>query len=115
MNSGKDYKARETDIAQPVMAGGPTGGNQGGDYIVQSLAVRRLMPVECERLQGFEDNWTQIPWRGKPAEQCPDGPRYKAIGNAMPVNVMRWLGERIEMINAIETAEAAEAALRGRG
>lgn len=58
--------------------------------------VRRLMPVECERLQGFPDDWTRIPWRGKPAEECPDGPRYKAMGNSMAVPVMRWIGERIE-------------------
>lgn len=61
-------------------------------------AVRRLTPVEAERLQGFPDNFTQIPWRGKPAEQCPDGPRYKALGNSMAVNVMRWIGERINMV-----------------
>lgn len=59
--------------------------------------VRRLMPVECERLQGFPDGWTRIPWRGKTAEECPDGPRYKALGNSMAVPVMRWIGERIEM------------------
>jgi DNA-cytosine methyltransferase len=58
--------------------------------------VRRLTPTECERLQGFPDNWTQIPWRGKPAEDCPDGPRYKACGNSMAVPVMRWIGERIK-------------------
>ena len=58
--------------------------------------VRRLTPVECERLQGFPDDWTKIPYRGKPAEECPDGPRYKAIGNSMAVPVMRWIGERIE-------------------
>ena len=58
--------------------------------------VRRLTPRECERLMGFPDNWTRIPWRGKPEEQCPDGPRYKACGNSMCVNVMRWIGIRIE-------------------
>ena len=57
--------------------------------------VRRLTPKECERLQGFPDNHTLIPWRGKPAELCPDGPRYKAIGNSMAVPVIRWIGERI--------------------
>lgn len=65
------------------------------------MAVRRLMPVECERLQGFPDGWTKIPWRGRPAEECPDGPRYKAIGNSMAVPVMRWLGERIAMADSI--------------
>ena len=58
-------------------------------------AVRRLTPTECERLMGFPDGWTRVPYRGKPAEECPDGPRYKAIGNSMAVPVMRWIGERI--------------------
>lgn len=58
--------------------------------------IRRLTPLECERLQGFPDNYTQIEWRGKPAEQCPDSLRYKAIGNSMAVPVMRWVGERIK-------------------
>ena len=58
--------------------------------------VRKLMPVEFERLQGFPDGWTQIPFRGKPAEQCPDAPRYKAIGNSWAVPVVRWIGMRIE-------------------
>lgn len=57
--------------------------------------VRRLTPVECERLQGFPDFHTQISWRGKDAADCPDGPRYRAIGNSMAVPVMRWIGERI--------------------
>jgi DNA (cytosine-5)-methyltransferase 1 len=59
------------------------------------MAIRRLTPVECERLQGFPDNWTQIPWKKKPAEDCPDGLRYKACGNSMAVPVMRWIGQRI--------------------
>lgn len=58
--------------------------------------VRRLTPTECERLQGFPDGYTDIPWRGKP--HAPDGPRYKALGNSMAVNVMRWIGRRIEMV-----------------
>ena len=60
--------------------------------------VRRLTPVECERLQGMPDDHTKIPWRNKPAAECPDGPRYKAIGNSMAVPVMRWIGERIELV-----------------
>lgn len=64
-------------------------------------SVRRITPVEAERLMGFPDNWTQIPWRGKPAEDCPDGPRYKCCGNSMGVNVMRWLGLRIERVERI--------------
>ena len=63
-----------------------------------NATVRRLLPIECERLMGFPDNHTRIPWRGKPEEQCPDGPRYKACGNSMCVNVMRWIGMRIELV-----------------
>lgn len=61
------------------------------------MVVRRLTPMECERLQGFQDDWTKVPYRGKPAEECPDGPRYKAIGNSFAVPVVRWIGERIAM------------------
>tara|TARA_R110000868_G_scaffold264650_1_gene523294 strand:- start:428 stop:928 length:501 start_codon:yes stop_codon:yes gene_type:complete len=66
--------------------------------VLQTMAIRRLTPKECERLQGFPDDWTKIPYRNKPAEQCPDGPRYKACGNSMAVPVMRWIGTRIQMI-----------------
>ena len=146
MNSGKDYKARVTDVAQPLMAGGPVGGNQGGDFVQQvapafdksktpavafdpnqitskanlsqpkaeqmhtlpasatapalfSPAVRRLTPVECERLQGFPDDYTLIPYRNRMAA---DGPRYKAMGNSMAVPVMRWIGERISEVEAYD-------------
>jgi len=58
--------------------------------------VRRLTPVECERLQGFPDNYTAIPWRKKPASECPDGPRYKALGNSWAAPVVRWIGQRIK-------------------
>lgn len=57
--------------------------------------VRRLTPIECERLMGFADNYIQIPYRGKSAEQCPKTQRYKALGNSMAVPVMHWIGERI--------------------
>lgn len=67
----------------------------GGAPIVATNIIRRLTPLECERLQGFPDNWTRIPYRGKSEEECPDSPRYKAIGNSMAVPVMRWIGERI--------------------
>lgn len=65
------------------------------DVVQYGMQVRRLTPIECERLQGFPDNHTLICWRGKDADECPDGPRYKAIGNSMAVPVMRWIGERI--------------------
>jgi DNA (cytosine-5)-methyltransferase 1 len=70
-------------------------------------AVRRLTPREAERLQGFPDDYTLIPWRGKPADECPDGPRYKALGNSMAVPVMRWIGERIAAVDAVAAAERA--------
>lgn len=67
-----------------------------GDREKRSLTVRRLTPRECERLQGFPDDYTDIPYRNK--EHAPDGPRYKALGNSMAVPVMRWIGERIRMV-----------------
>ena len=70
--------------------------------VAHDMKVRRLTPTECERLQGFPDNFTQIPYRNKDAEQCPDGPRYKAIGNSMAVPVMRWIGERIEKVRQLQ-------------
>lgn len=68
---------------------------QGADFL------RWLTPVEFERLQGFPDGYTQIPWRKKPAEQCPKGPRYTAVGNSMAVPVMRWIGSRIAEMDAV--------------
>ena len=72
----------------------------GAQGIITPSQVRRLTPVECERLQGFPDGYTAIPWRGKAPEDCPDGPRYKALGNSMAVPVMRWIGERIAAVDA---------------
>jgi DNA (cytosine-5)-methyltransferase 1 len=72
------------------------GTNTSGPKLMQNMAVRRLTPIECERLQGFPDNHTNIPWRKK--EESPDGPRYKAMGNSMAVPVMHWLGQRITMV-----------------
>lgn len=96
----------QADVAGPLDAHyykGP-GSRQGGEreYVAHppAMAVRRLTPVECERLQGFPDNWSRISWKGKPEEDCPDGPRYKACGNSMAVPVMRWIGERIAMVEA---------------
>jgi DNA (cytosine-5)-methyltransferase 1 len=70
-----------------------------GTNAVQNMAVRRLTPVECERLQGFPDNYTNIPWRNKP--ESPDGPRYKSLGNSMAVPVMKWIGQRIKMVDEL--------------
>lgn len=60
--------------------------------------MRRLTPREAERLQGFPDDWTLVPYRGKPAA---DGPRYMALGNSMAVPVVRWIGERIELVESV--------------
>lgn len=67
-------------------------------HLAMPWAVRRLTPRECERLQGFPDDFTRIPYRGKPADKCPDGPRYKAIGNSWAVNCADWIAERIEAV-----------------
>jgi len=69
--------------------------DRGMDVVAQGMQARRLTPRECERLQALPADWTLIPWRGKPAEECPDGPRYKAIGNGQTVTVMEWLARRI--------------------
>jgi len=71
-------------------------GGSSRSYISERWAVRRLTPRECERLQGFPDGYTDVPWRNR--NWTPDGPRYKALGNSMAVNVMRWLGKRIQMV-----------------
>lgn len=78
----------------PTLTSASSGSNLS-PTVMQDMLVRRLTPVECERLQGFPDNHTLIGWRGKNAAECPDGPRYKAIGNSMAVPVMRWIGQRI--------------------
>ena len=75
--------------------------NHYGAVLQPTMAIRRLTPRECERLQGFPDDWTLIPYRNKSAEQCPDGPRYKACGNSMAVPVMRWIGQRIEKVEKL--------------
>jgi len=90
-DAGQVSQTLKTDLAHqsgPCLAVAPT------------MQVRRLTPTECERLQGFPDGWTAIPWKKKLADDCPDGPRYKALGNSMAVNCMEWIGQRI---NAIQT------------
>ena len=88
------------DVADTVSARYGTGGGNT-PLVQQPMAIRRLTPKECERLQGFPDDWTKIPYRNKEADQCPDGPRYKACGNSMAVPVMRWIGERINLIESM--------------
>jgi site-specific DNA-cytosine methylase len=75
--------------------------------------LRHLTPKEDERLQGFPDNWTKVPYAGKPLEKCPDRLRYKAIGNAMAVPVMRWIGERILQVEKYNDIQ--EPSFRGGG
>ena len=91
------YGASVDEIASTMQASYSKLSNQVYGAITQALAVRRLTPMECERLQGFPDGWTQVPVRGKPAA---DGPRYKALGNSMAVNVMELIGQRIELVRA---------------
>jgi DNA (cytosine-5)-methyltransferase 1 len=80
-------------------------GGSSRSYVATQWAVRRLTPLECERLQGFPDGHTNVPRRGKPAA---DGPRYKALGNSWAVNCARWIGERIEAVDAIVTQTGPE-------
>jgi DNA (cytosine-5)-methyltransferase 1 len=99
--AGTGFQSVEADGITPTLRAMNALGrdNAGGQLAVQhGMAVRRLTPVECERLQGFPSNYTRIPWRRKAAEDCPDGPRYRALGNSMAVPVMAWLGRRIKNV-----------------
>ena len=97
-----------TDTCPTIVAKGPHAvqapialssmGDQS-PHVATPMAVRRLLPEECEALQGFPRNHTRISWRGKSPEQCPDGPRYKAIGNSMATNCMKWIGKRIQLVD----------------
>lgn len=73
-------------------------------YAQIGMAVRRLTPTECERLQGFPDGYTDIRRGGK---ATPDGPRYKVLGNSMAIPPMRWLGQRIALVDSIQALQAA--------
>lgn len=81
------------DVHAPLRT---AGGHGSPAALTSGMAVRRLTPRECERLQGFPDDYTAIRWRGRPAEDCADGPRYKALGNSWAVPVVRWIGARIQ-------------------
>ncbi len=87
-------EVRESDVSGALSTGGGKPG-QGYAAVRTEACVRRLTPIECERLQGFLDNHTLIPWRKKQPEDCPDGPRYKAIGNSKAVPVIQWVGKRL--------------------
>jgi DNA (cytosine-5)-methyltransferase 1 len=99
--SGPDGVGVQADIAYTLEARAEV------QAVQERWAVRRLMPIECERLQGFPDNFTDIMPNGKPTA---DGPRYKALGNSMAVNVMRWIGQRIELVDRIASEQMREAA-----
>jgi site-specific DNA-cytosine methylase len=97
-NAGRDPEKHDEINRQGVGVGEPgdpahTVTSAFVHGVANGMAVRRLTPVECERLQGFPDGYTNIPWRKK--DESPDGPRYKALGNSWAVPVVRWIGERI--------------------
>jgi len=112
------YPAEDEPVTLQIHGGKPGGGKGAfatlsthniqtpitGGREKRGLTVRRLTPRECERLQGFPDDYTDIPYRNK--EHAPDGPRYKALGNSMAVPVMRWIGERIRTVE--EAAETTD-------
>ena len=107
-NGGNGVGAKD-ELAYTLDTSGGQGVAVDNPISVSAMGfVRKLLPIECERLMGFPDNWTQIPWLGKPAEQCPDAPRYKACGNSMCVNVMRWIGEQIDRVDRMTVAEDEE-------
>jgi DNA (cytosine-5)-methyltransferase 1 len=97
--SAKDHGADATvELSPTLRAGGHSESHANAGVmpaVMQGWRVRRLTPLECERLQGFPDDYTAVAYRGKKAA---DGPRYKALGNSMAVNCMRWIGRRIEMV-----------------
>jgi DNA (cytosine-5)-methyltransferase 1 len=95
----RNGRGAPSEIVPPLKAqSGDTGKGDAAPLLATTSAVRRLTPRECERLQGFPDDYTLVPYRGKPAA---DGPRYKALGNSMAVPVMRWIGTRIGMVDAL--------------
>ena len=93
--TGKGDAAPCVAVADTLGVGSNQTSGFESEVVAASMAVRRLTPEECEALQGFPRGYTRIPWKKKSAEDCPDGPRYRALGNSMAVNVMRWIGKRI--------------------
>jgi DNA (cytosine-5)-methyltransferase 1 len=90
------FSATELEVSNAIGALRPSPQSHHAQvFVAQPMAVRRLTPIECERLQGFPDNYTDIKPKGK---DTPDGPRYKALGNSMAVPCMKWIGEGIDMV-----------------
>lgn len=100
----EELNARQ-ELAGTLLRGGQGGRHDGVMVSTHEMQVRRLTPVECERLQGFPVNYTQIPWAGKHADQCPDGHRYKALGNSWAVPNVRWIGARIDAAVNLHTSD----------
>lgn len=101
MRAGKPGGGKGPLIQDDLSGTLATSNDQTVFDVSDSFDPRRLTPIEYERLQGFPDDWTKVPYRGKDESKCPDAPRYKAVGNSMAVPVMKWLGERIQMCEEI--------------
>lgn len=97
INTGHGF-FRHSSIAATLTRDCGSASHAGVTLVQSGYIVRRLTPRECERLQGFPDDWTLIPWRGKPTADCPDSHRYKAVGNSMAVPVMWYIGRRIQIM-----------------
>lgn len=92
-----ESKKKEQNVAKTLTAGACQRLDlETEDFVLSDFGIRKLTPIECERLQGFPDNFTNIPWRGK--NQSPDNLRYQALGNSMAVPVMHWIGKRINYV-----------------
>jgi DNA (cytosine-5)-methyltransferase 1 len=98
------FNGRQDPDVTGDRAGALNGMSPQDQCVATGWAVRRLTPTECERLQGFPDGYTAVPYRGKPAA---DGPRYKALGNSWAVNCARWIGRRIELVEEVSAEIAA--------
>ena len=98
-NHSQDARYRDMgDVAPTCHAQMGTGGNNVPLVMSGMTRPRRLTIIEIERLFGFQDNWTRIPWNGKPEEKCPESRRLEALGNSMCINCMEWIGRRIQMV-----------------
>ena len=106
-SGGSGMGVSEDGVMYTQTAGDVHGVAYSAPEIGCKATVRRLLPIETERLMGFPDNHTRIPWKGKSEEECPDAPRYKACGNSMAVNCMMWIGERIQAVEMEISAEAS--------